>query len=169
MSGKDEAKIQKEEDEVRAHTVQCVDSFYPNRNDGRLKTQEDVSTNEKGKGIVVTKRAKSRILEEGADKHEYLSYRWGPGLAASKLSSGLEQWAGSIGSTAGGSLIGSYGPDQIGQVRSPNEHKMCQQDNGGLKKCSVKLALGILEHMEDGGLSPDGLASSSMGPLEDPT
>ena len=46
---------------------------------------------------------------------------------------------------------------------------MCQQDNSGLKKCSVKLALGILEHMEDGGLSPDGLASSSMGPLEDPT
>ena len=54
FSGKDEAKIQKEEDEVRVHTVQWVDSFCPNRNDGRLKTQEDVSTNEKGKGIVVT-------------------------------------------------------------------------------------------------------------------
>ena len=60
MSGKDEAKIQ-EEEEVRAHTVQCVDSFCPNRNDGRLKTQEDVSTNEKGKGPVVTERANSRI------------------------------------------------------------------------------------------------------------
>ena len=91
------------------------------------------------------------------------------GRGGSKLSCELERWAGSIGSTTGGSLIGSCGPDHIGQVRSPNEHEMCQQDNSGLKKCSVKLALGILENMEDGGLSPDGLASSSMGPLEDPT
>ena len=90
-------------------------------------------------------------------------------MAALKLGCGLEHRVGSVGSTTGGSLIGSCGPDQIEQVRSPNEHKMCQQDNSELKKCSVKLALGILEHMEDGGRSPDWLASSSVGPLEDPT
>ena len=46
---------------------------------------------------------------------------------------------------------------------------MCQQDSSGMKKCSVKPTLGILEYLEDGGLGPDGLGSSSMGPLEDPT
>ena len=38
VSGKVEAKIHKEEEEGGAHAVQWVDSFPPNRNDGRLKT-----------------------------------------------------------------------------------------------------------------------------------
>ena len=38
-----------------------------------------------------------------------------------------------------------------------------------MKKCPVKPALVILEQLEDGGLGPNELGSSSMGPLEDPT
>ena len=66
---------------------------------------------------------------------EYLSRRWGSVLAGSKSGCGMEKRVVSFGSLVGGSLTGSYGPYQIGQVRSPNRHKMCQQDSSGMKKC----------------------------------
>ena len=113
MSGKVEAKIHKEEEEGGAHDVQWEDSFPPNRNDGRLKTQEDVSTNEKGKGPIVVERATSSILKEGVVKPKYLSRRSGSVLVGSKSGCRMEKRVVSIGSPVGGSLTVSYGPDQI--------------------------------------------------------
>ena len=63
-------------------------------------------------------RANSRKPEEGANKPENLSCKWGSVLAASKSSCGLEKRAVSFGSTTGRSLIGSYGPDHIGLKES---------------------------------------------------
>ena len=128
-----------------------------------------MSKNEKGKGLVMVERATSRTLEEGVVKPKYLSRRWGSVLVGSKLGCGMEKRDVSFGIPVGGSLTGSYRPEHIGQVKSLNGHKVCQQDNNGLKKYSVKPALGILEQLEDGGLGPDGLGSLSMGPLEYPT
>ena len=84
-----------------------------------------MSTNEKGKGLVVVERATSSTLEKGVVKPKYLSYRWGFVLVGSKSGCGMEKQAISFGSLVSGSLISSYGLDQIGQVRSLNGHKIC--------------------------------------------
>ena len=68
VSGRAEAKIHKEEEDVGERMAKHVEFFPPKRNDSRLKRQKDVSKSGNGKGPIVVEGITSRTAEEGEVK-----------------------------------------------------------------------------------------------------